>query len=206
GQSGAATRGAPQRGQAAEFAAVADMGRPLAYTRPPSGATASDPALTGRARPPYAPRRGFDIEHRYRSEGVMTLLSRIAGWWRLLFDRRRLEGELDDELGAYLEDLTARKIQAGLDPEAARRAAAMEMDGIEAVKEDVRSARIGRGLETTIQDVRYAGRGLWRSRGFAAAAVLTLALGIGANTAIFSVVNAMLIAPLPYRDASRLVF
>jgi len=136
----------------------------------------------------------------------MTLLSRIAGWWRLLFDRRRLEGELDDELGAYLEDLTARKIQAGLDPEAARRAASMEMDGIEAVKEDVRSARIGRGLETTIQDVRYAGRGLWRSRGFAAAAVLTLALGIGANTAIFSVVNAMLIAPLPYRDASRLVF
>src|ERR1044072_4381002 len=93
----------------------------------------------------------------------MALRSRIAAFWRLLFDKRRLEGELDDELGAYLEELTGRKVRAGLDAPAARRAALMEMDGLEAVKEDVRHVRIGRGLETTIQDVRYAARGLGRS-------------------------------------------
>lgn len=99
-----------------------------------------------------------------------------------------------------------KKVRAGMDPERARRAALVEMEGVESVKEDVRRARIGSGLDTVLQEVRYSWRGLRRARGFTTVAVLTLGLGVGANTAIFSVVNAMLISPLPYGDSSRLVF
>ncbi len=136
----------------------------------------------------------------------MPLVPRIASFWRTLLGGPRLDRELDEELRAYFEASVERKVRAGMDRAAARREAALEMDGVEAIKEGVRAARIGRGVETTLRDVRYAGRGLWRARGFAAVTVLTLALGVGANTAIFSVVDAMLLAPLPYRDSSRLVF
>src|SRR5262249_3813140 len=81
-----------------------------------------------------------------------------------------------------------------------------EMGNVDWIREETRSGRVGVGVESALRDARYAVRGLLRSPGFAAATILTLALGIGANTAIFSVVDAMLLSPLPYRDSGRLIF
>ena len=136
----------------------------------------------------------------------MSFSSRAAGFFRTLFGKKRLEKDLEDELDGYLAALTEKKIRAGFDPAEARRAAAIEIGGADAVKEATRDARAGAGVETTLRDLRFAWRGLRRSPGFAVATVLTLGLGIGADTAIFSLVNSMLLTPLPYRDSSRLVF
>ncbi|HEY4229854.1 MAG TPA: permease prefix domain 1-containing protein, partial [Thermoanaerobaculia bacterium] len=93
----------------------------------------------------------------------MALIPRIASLGRTLFGGRRLERDLDDEVRGYLEELTRRKIGEGLDPAAARRAAWVEMGGVEPVKEEARGARVGVGVETTLRDARYAWRSLWRS-------------------------------------------
>ncbi len=135
----------------------------------------------------------------------MSAARRLRSLVRNLFRRKRLEDELDAELEAALGLLVDEKIAAGLDPAEARRRARMDLGGVEQVKEAVREARAGALLETIGQDVRYAVRMLAKSPGFSAAAIATLALGIGANTAIFTVLEATLIAPLPYRDPSRLV-
>jgi len=136
----------------------------------------------------------------------MRISRRIASVWRTLFRGSRAEADLDDEIRGYLDALTERKIGEGLDPAAARRAAWIEMGGVDPVKELARGARFGIGVETALRDARYAWRSLWRSPGFAVATILTLGLGIGASTAIFSVVDAMLLSPLPYRESSRLTF
>ncbi|MGH9140762.1 MAG: ABC transporter permease, partial [Vicinamibacterales bacterium] len=114
--------------------------------------------------------------------------------------------DLDDELRGYLESLVARNIRAGMDPEAARRQALIAFGGVENVKDAVRDVSRWHLVESIWRDLCFAWRGLRRAPGFAAVAIITLALGIGANAAIFSVVRAMLIAPLPFRDPSRLVF
>lgn len=133
----------------------------------------------------------------------MPLWNRLASLGRNLFSRRRVEGDLDDELHAYLNHLTDEKRAAGLDEREARRTAHLELGGLEQIKEEVRDARSGWVLQQLMQDFRYAARTLRRHPAFPCVAVLALALGIGANTAMFSVAYGILYRPLPYPDADR---
>ena len=113
--------------------------------------------------------------------------------------------DLSEEMNAYLELLTEGKRREGLEPAEARRQALIEMGGLEQVKESVREVRMGTYIESVWQDVRYGARALIKNPAFTLTAVITLALGIGANTAIFSVVNELLLRPLPFGDAERIV-
>jgi len=135
----------------------------------------------------------------------MDILHRAASCLRNLFARDRADGDLDVEVRGYLDALVAEKVRAGMTTEAAERAARIELGGIEAVKENVRDVRVGATIDVLSRDVKFASRGLRKTPAFTVAAALALALGIGATTAILSVVHAVLIQPLPYADADRLV-
>jgi putative ABC transport system permease protein len=133
----------------------------------------------------------------------MRLLHELRYLIRKL-NRGRAEQELEEEIRAHLELETREKIEAGLTPEEARCAARREFGSVALASEESRAAWGFLSVETFVRDVRYGVRVLMRQPGLCVVVVLTLALGIGANTAIFSVVNAVLLRPLPYRDPSRL--
>src|SRR5258708_39464489 len=135
----------------------------------------------------------------------MTLLHRLASVQRWLVHRSRAEQDLHDELQAFVDMDAADRTREGLLPAEARRLAVLHLGGVEQTKERVRAGRPGAWLDEVARDVGYALRMCARNPGFSAVVVITLALGIGANTAVFSVVNAVLLRPLPFHDPPRLV-
>ena len=126
-------------------------------------------------------------------------------WWQRLWRRKKMEEQLEKELRFHLEQHANDLIAKGCSPGEARRQARLALGGTEQVKEKCRDARGTRWLEDLLQDFRYAIRTLRSQPGFAAVALLTLALGVGATTVMFTVINGVLLKPLPYPDAGKLV-
>jgi predicted permease len=135
----------------------------------------------------------------------MRLWTNLTGGLRTLFRGREAEREMEEELRGWLENATAEKIRGGMSLEAARRAALAEMGSIETVKEEIRAAGWESAVGAVDRDIRFSVRVLRKSPFFTAVVVLTLALGIGANTAIFSLIDAILLRSLPVRHPEELV-
>src|SRR5262245_29401438 len=136
----------------------------------------------------------------------MSPLPRLLSLVRNLFRKERVDQDLDAEVLAYLDQLTEEKVAAGIPRERARREARIELGGVEQVKEQVRAVRAGALVEQFLRDLRVGLRSLLRAKGLSATVVVTLALGIGANAAIFSVVRGVLLRPLVNRDEDRLIY
>src|SRR5947207_14442104 len=126
-------------------------------------------------------------------------------WWQRLLRRRKMEDRLEKELRFHLDEHARELIALGLCSDEVRRRARLALGGPEQVKENCRDARGTRWLEDLLQDFRYAIRMLQKQPGFAAVALLTLALGIGATTVMFTLINGVLLKPLPFLDADKLV-
>ena len=135
----------------------------------------------------------------------MRMLNRIRFALNSLRNRDRFEADMNAEIADFLERDTEHRMRQGLSKDAAVRAARVEMHGVEQTRERVRELRPGVWFELFWQDVRFAARTFRRRPAYLFLALLTIALGIGANTAIFSLIHAVLMQPLPYRDADRLV-
>ncbi|HEV8355432.1 MAG TPA: permease prefix domain 1-containing protein, partial [Gemmatimonadales bacterium] len=135
----------------------------------------------------------------------MSLWRQIARGLRALTHRSAADRDVGDEVQHYLEQATAAHLARGLSPEAALRAARLELGSMTSVREEVRSSGWEDLVATVFADLRYASRRLRSAPGFAVVTVLTLGLGIGATTAIFTVLNGLVFRPLPFREPNRLV-
>jgi putative ABC transport system permease protein len=135
----------------------------------------------------------------------MPLFVKLQSFLRNLFSWRKVENELDREVQSHLQMLADENLRAGMTPDEAHRAARIEIGGVEQLKEQVREERLGNWLNSVFSDCRFALRQFRKSPAFTLVAILTLALGIGANTAIFSILHTVLLRPLPYPHAERLV-
>ena len=136
---------------------------------------------------------------------LRSVAHRLESVFRNLLKRRQVDRELDREVEAYFEIVIDRYIAQGLSPEEARRAVQARLDRPEQVKENVKEVRMGAAVETTFQDLHYAWRILRKSPVFTIISVLTLGLGIGANTAVFSLINAAMLRVLPVERSDQLV-
>src|SRR6185369_5451534 len=157
-----------------------------------------------------APRRSGELGEGGRpggalSRGVVVTLRRAASGLLALLRKRRLDRELEGEILAHLELAERDALAAGLSPEEARRAARRRFGGIEQMKEEHRGQRSAQWIETLLRDFRYGLASVVRDPGFSAIVVGVLALGIGANVAMFSLVDAVLLKPLPFPDPGRIV-
>src|SRR5438874_584795 len=135
----------------------------------------------------------------------MRLVHRIAGRLRSLVRRGKMEAELSDELRFHIERQIAENIGAGMMPDQARRAALWELGGVEQIKEECRDMRRIQWLEATLQDCRFGIRTFRKRPAFTLSVLAILAFGIGSATAIFSIVNGVLLTALPYRTPGNLV-
>src|SRR5439155_9515622 len=126
-------------------------------------------------------------------------------WWKSIFRKRALDAQLDSELRFHIEELTEANVAAGLTPEEARRRAVLEFGGREQVKEELRDVHRVSIIESTLANLKSAFRFIRKSPSFSITVIVTLALGIGANSAVFSAIDAILLRPLPFPNGDQLM-
>ena len=135
----------------------------------------------------------------------MRWLTKLRMLLRSIFERRQLDAELDEELREHIEQEIGNNIRAGMSQEEARRAANRTVGSLSLIKDECREARAANFIETFAHDLRYSLRMLWRSPLFTLIALITLSIGIGATSAIFSVINGVVLKPLPYPHPDELI-